>query len=378
VDSFLPTGYTKEEMKMENEGRKIMHHAKFRASVTCVRVPVYRSHSVAVSAEFDKPVSVDAARGVSTGISAPDRSHTIRLLGDPTASAADFVQPGHVFPLRARPGGVLARRGHTEASVDLARLAGRFPAAAICEVMADDGEMMRLPALREYARRHALSIVSIADLVAYREADRARGLRAIVTRGPETLLPSSRGTFRVRAYTDPEGHEHLALVMGKVDARTPILTRLHSECLTGDVFGSRRCDCGSQMRAALAAMADVGSGVLLYLRQEGRGIGLAAKMRTYALQDAGLDTVEANQRLGYSADGRDYRVAAAMLADLGLGRVRLLTNNPAKVRALTDAGIEVVERVPIQMQPTAENIFYLRTKRAKLGHELDLDLDFAL
>jgi 3,4-dihydroxy 2-butanone 4-phosphate synthase / GTP cyclohydrolase II len=318
-------------------------------------------------------VSVEAATNVTTGISAYDRAHTIRLLASPTATAKDFVRPGHIFPLRARAGGVLARNGHTEAGVDLSRLAGLPPAAAICEVMAEDGTMMRLPELREFAREHDLMLISIADLVAYRRAKEAERLATVVKRVATTVLPSNQGSFDVHVFLDADGREHLALVMGSVNGGDAPLARLHSECLTGDVFGSRRCDCGLQMDAGLAKIAEERRGVFLYLRQEGRGIGLAAKLRAYALQDRGFDTVEANHQLGYPADARDYTVAAAILNDLGVHRVKLMTNNPVKIQALNCAGIMVSERVALELPATAENVRYLTTKRIKLGHTLILD-----
>lgn len=311
-------------------------------------------------------VSVEAARGVTTGISAGDRATTIRALINPTTTRADLVVPGHVFPLRACDGGVLERPGQTEASVDLARLAGLTPAAVICEIMRDDGQMARRPDLEHFAAEHGLAIVSVADLIAYRQ--RAEGGPR---RATETRLPTVYGHFQLIAYADQTVNEpHLALVMGDLGGTEPVLVRLHSECLTGDVFGSQRCDCGGQLEAALTSIAQAGRGLLLYLRQEGRGIGLLNKLRAYGLQDTGLDTVEANHHLGFSADGRDYSMAAAILADLGVKRLRLLTNNPRKRDGLAEHGLEIVERVPIVMPTNPSNHAYLTAKRDKLGHLL--------
>ena len=309
-------------------------------------------------------VTIEAAEGISTGISAADRAHTIRLTARPDVGAADFARPGHVFPLRARDGGVLRRAGHTEAAVDLARLAGLQPVTALSEVMHDDGRMMRLPALRRFAAEHGLEIGTIADLIAYRLA-RER----IVERVTEARLPTPWATFRVVGYRDTlRGTEHVAMVLGEVAGDAPVLVRMHSECLTGDALHSLRCDCGAQRDAALKMIADAGRGVLVYLRQEGRGIGLLNKLRAYALQDSGADTVEANALLGFPADLRDYGVGAQVLLDLGAQRLRLLTNNPRKVVGLEGFGLEVVERVPLHVGENPHNEAYLATKRAKLGH----------
>lgn len=312
-------------------------------------------------------VSVDARAGVSTGISAADRARTIRLLADAATTPAALTRPGHVFPLRSREGGVLVRRGHTEAAVDLARLAGQAPVGAIVELVEDDGEMMRAPRLREFADRHGLAMISIDDLARHR-------LRTepLVARRAETRLPTAFGDFATYGYDYlVDGSEHVALVVGDIAEGDPVLVRVHSECLTGDVFGSRRCDCGPQLQESLRILAEEGRGVLLYLRgHEGRGIGLLAKLHAYALQDDGRDTVDANLDLGLPVDGRHYGAAAQMLRDLGVPRVRLLTNNPAKIRSLAEYGIEVVERVPLPPQPTPDNIAYLRTKRDRMGHLL--------
>ena len=312
-------------------------------------------------------VSVEARRGVTTGISAADRAATVRALTDPATTPADLVMPGHVFPLCARDGGVLARPGHTEAAVDLARLAGLAPAAVICEIIRDDGATALRPDLEVFAARHGISLVTIADLIAYRA-----GRERIVSREVEARLPTDYGEFRLVAYSNlMNDNLDLALVMGDPAADAPVLARLHSECLTGDIFSSRRCDCGEQLHAALRAIAAAGRGVLVYLRQEGRGIGLLNKLRAYGLQDAGLDTVQANEHLGFPPDPRDYSIGAQILADLGVRRVRLLTNNPRKRLSLESHGLEVVERLPIVVAPNPVNAGYLATKRDKLGHLLD-------
>ncbi len=309
-------------------------------------------------------VSIEAAEGVTTGISAADRAHTIRLAARDGASACDFTRPGHIFPLRAKGGGVLRRAGHTEAGVDLCRLAGLKPVAAISELMHDDGSMMRLPAILDFAREHALKVGTIADLIAYRlQVD------PFVVRIDEARLPTPWATFRIVGYRDTvNDKEHVALVLGEVDDGESVLVRMHSECLTGDALHSLRCDCGFQRDAALKAIADAGRGVLVYLRQEGRGIGLMNKIRAYHLQDDGADTVEANEQLGFAPDLRDYGVGAQILRDLGVRRLRLLTNNPRKVVSLQGYGIDVVERVPLNVGENAYNETYLATKRAKLGH----------
>ena len=320
-------------------------------------------------------VSVDAREGISTGISAADRARTVRTLVDSATEPGDLVQPGHVFPLRYRAGGVLARPGHTEAAVDLARLAGLTPAGVLCELAADDGTMMRGPALRAFADEHGLAMISIADLVTWR-----RRHERLVERVAVTTLPTEFGTFTAYGYRSTvDGVEHVALVHGDVGSGGPVLTRLHSECLTGDVLGSRRCDCGPQLQASLAAIMAAGGGVAVYLRgHEGRGIGLLHKLRAYALQDAGRDTVDANLDLGLPSDARDYGTGAQVLTDLGVGSVRLLTNNPAKSEQLTRYGIEVTERVPVVVLPTEQNLAYLRTKAERMGHDLSHVLEGTL
>jgi 3,4-dihydroxy 2-butanone 4-phosphate synthase / GTP cyclohydrolase II len=311
-------------------------------------------------------VSVDARDGISTGISAADRARTIQLLASPATSHADLVRPGHVFPLRYAEGGVLRRRGHTEAAVDLARLAGLPPAGVVCEIINDDGTMMRLPALREFADSHGLALISIEQLIDYR-----RRTERLVTRVAQTWVPNAYGRWRAYGYrNDIDGTEHVALVLGDIGDGTDVLTRVHSECLTGDVLGSQRCDCGAQLDAAMAAIAERGSGVVLYMRgHEGRGIGLLSKLQAYELQDAGADTVDANLELGLPVDAREYSVAAQLLTDLGVRSVRLLTNNPEKVGGLARHGFEVT-RIPLPPLMTPHNLRYLTAKRDRLGHKL--------
>ena len=312
-------------------------------------------------------LSVDARAGVTTGISAADRAATIARLVDPATTAQDLVRPGHIFPLRYAEGGVLRRPGHTEAAVDLARLAGLPPAGVLAEVVNDDGTMARLPELREFANAHDLALISIEQLVEYRRRTERQLIREAQTR-----LPNAFGLWQAYGYRHGiDGTEHVALVLGDVADGTDVLTRLHSECLTGDVFGSLRCDCGAQLDAAMAAIAAEGRGVVLYLRgHEGRGVGLLSKLRAYELQDGGADTVDANLELGLPADAREYSAGAQMLADLGVRSVRLLTNNPAKVSGLTDCGVDVTTRVPLTAAVTPYNLRYLTTKRDKLGHQI--------
>jgi 3,4-dihydroxy 2-butanone 4-phosphate synthase/GTP cyclohydrolase II len=314
----------------------------------------------------DFTVSVDAARGVTTGISAHDRAATIQTIANPKSVPEDLVQPGHVFPLRAKDGGVLRRAGHTEAAVDLARLAGLQPAGVLCEILHDDGTMARLPELMEFRKKHGLRICTIQSLIAHR-----RLTEKLVEAEQVVKLPTDYGDFDLHLYRSKlDGAHHLALVKGKISKTRPTLVRVHSECLTGDVFGSQRCDCGHQLHAAMRQIADEGNGVLIYMRQEGRGIGLAAKIHAYKLQEQGLDTVEANARLGFATDLRDYGLGAQILYDLGVRKFRFLTNNPKKVVGLEGYGIQMVEQVPIRSEPNPHNARYLETKRTKMGHAL--------
>jgi 3,4-dihydroxy 2-butanone 4-phosphate synthase/GTP cyclohydrolase II len=313
-------------------------------------------------------VSVEAKHGTSTGISAADRARTVQTLINPKTKPEDIIMPGHMFPLRARDGGVLVRAGQTEATVDLARLAGLYPSGVCCEIMNEDGTMARIPQLEEFARKHNLKIVSVAELIAYRYRH-----ERLVTRVAEAKLPTQFGDFKVIAYkasTDPD--EHLALVLGDVATDEPVLVRVHSQCLTGDVFHSLRCDCGEQIEIAMKRIAEEGRGVVLYMRQEGRGIGIHNKIKAYALQDKGLDTVEANLSLGFKADPRDYGIGAQILADLGVRNMRLMTNNPKKMSGLESYGLNIVEQLPITTTPNPHNQRYLQTKQKKLGHLLKI------
>ncbi len=370
----------------ENEGDLIMaaEHvtpaavnfmARFGRGLICVPTTSERLRQLGIESmvgqnretfRTDFQVSVDAAKGITTGISAADRAQTIRVMADPTAVATDLTQPGHVFPLRSKPGGVLQRAGHTEAAVDLASMAGCRPVAVICEIMNTDGTMARLPELRRFARRHGLRLGTIEALIKHR-----RLRERLVERVETVRLPTVYGRFDLHLYRSKiDGQHHLAMVCGAVAGKAGVLVRVHSECLTGDVFGSRRCDCGPQLHEAMRQVSAAGCGVIVYMRQEGRGIGLPAKIQAYRLQEKGFDTVEANLKLGYAVDLREYGLGAQILADLGLRTIRLLTNNPRKIVGLEGYGLEVVEQVPVRVRPNPHNARYLRTKREKLGHML--------
>jgi len=315
-------------------------------------------------------VSVDAVE-TTTGISAQERALTIKKIIDPDAQPNDFNKPGHVFPLGYKTGGVLRRAGHTEAAVDLAQLAGLFPAGVICEIMNEDGTMARVPELKEYVKKHDLKLITIADLITYR-----RRHERLVDRVSEVNLPTKFGTFKAVGYRDKmSNEEHIALVMGEINSEEPVLARVHSECLTGDVFGSQRCDCGDQLDEAMRRISNEGKGILLYMRQEGRGIGLLNKLKAYHLQDNGMDTVEANEALGFPADLRDYGIGAEILADLGAKKLRLMTNNPKKISGIFGFGLKVVERIPIEIDHNKNNQFYLSTKKLKLGHMLNVGVE---
>ncbi len=316
-------------------------------------------------------VAVDAAYGISTGISSADRAHTIRLLSEPEASADNFVQPGHVFPLRYQDGGVLVRAGHTEGSIDLVRASGKRAAAVVCEIMNDDGTMARRPHLEKIAEKHDIPIVSIADIISYRLSR-----ESFVRRVTETRLPTKWGEFRCVAYrSNVDPAEHIALVMGDIDPELPALVRVHSECLTGDIFGSQRCDCGQQLDIAMSQIAQDGVGALVYMRQEGRGIGLINKLKAYRLQDNGLDTVEANNELGFQTDLRHYGVGAQILLDIGIRKFRFLTNNPKKVAGLEGFGLEMVEQIPLSSGANDHNRKYLETKRDRMMHQIEIGDD---
>jgi 3,4-dihydroxy 2-butanone 4-phosphate synthase / GTP cyclohydrolase II len=368
----------------ENEGDLIMaaekvtpqainFMAKFGRGLICVPTSDERLKQLGIermvsrnreSFKTDFQVSVDAAEGITTGISAADRAKTIEVMANPTALPEDLVQPGHVFPLRAKPGGVLQRAGHTEAAVDLVRLAGCRPIGVICEIMSDNGEMARLPELLRFAKKHKLKICSIEALIKFRRAQ-----ERLVQRIEAIQMPTDFGDFKLHLYRSSlDGQEHLALVKGEVAGKPNVLVRVHSECLTGDVFGSRRCDCGPQLHQAMKQIVQEGHGVIVYMRQEGRGIGLGPKIQAYKLQEAGLDTVDANLKLGYPMDLREYGLGAQILVDLGLKTIRLLTNNPKKIVGLEGYGLEITEQVPIRVKPNPHNKRYLETKRTRLGH----------
>ena len=372
----------------ENEGDLIMaaekttaksvnFMAKFGRGLICVPTVPERLHQLGIermvlnnreSHRTDLQISVDAANGITTGISAADRAKTIKVLSNPTSIADDLVQPGHIFPLRAKSGGVLQRAGHTEAAVDLARLAGCRPMGVICEIMSDDGSMARLPELRRFAKKHKLKICSIEQLIEFR-----RKREKLVALEEVIEMPTDFGEFELHLYrSELDGEHHLALVKGKMNARRQTLVRVHSECLTGDVFGSRRCDCGPQLQQAMKQVSEAGHGVILYMRQEGRGIGLGAKMHAYALQERGVATLDANLELGLPVDSREYGTGAQILADLGITGMRLMSNTPKKFTGLMGYGLRIVERVPSHTAPNPENIRYLRTKEERMGHLLGL------
>lgn len=373
-----------DDAQRENEGDLIMaaEHvtpeainfmARFGRGLICVPTTSERLTQLGIERmvrqnretfKTDFQVSVDAAAGITTGISAADRAQTIKVMADPTTMPEDLIQPGHVFPLRARPGGVLQRAGHTEAAVDLVTLAGGRPIAVICEIMSDDGTMARLPELLKFAKKHKLKLASIEALIEFR-----RTREKLVERQEIVKMPTEHGDFDLILYRSKiDGQHHLALVKGDVAGKKDVLVRVHSECLTGDVFGSFRCDCGLQLRQAMRQVAEEGRGVIVYMRQEGRGIGLPAKIKAYKLQENGLDTVQANLKLGYGMDLREYGLGAQILVDLGLKTIRLLTNNPKKIVGLDGYGLEIVEQVPIRVKANPHNKKYLQTKRKKLGH----------
>ncbi|MBN1692545.1 MAG: bifunctional 3,4-dihydroxy-2-butanone-4-phosphate synthase/GTP cyclohydrolase II [Dehalococcoidales bacterium] len=352
---------------MAKYGRGLICMPMTGERLDALRIPMMVNNNTSL---FGTPfaIAVEAREGTTTGISAADRAKTVQVLIDPKTKSEDILMPGHMFPLRARDGGVLVRAGQTEATVDLARMAGLTPAGVLCEIMNEDGTMARMPQLEVFSKKHGLNIISVADLIAYRYRH-----ERLVQRVAEAKLPTPFGEFKVIAFkssTDPD--EHLALVMGNVNTEEPVLVRVHSQCLTGDVFHSLRCDCGEQIEMAMKRIAEEGRGVVLYMRQEGRGIGIHNKIKAYALQDKGMDTVEANVELGFKPDQRDYGIGAQILADLGIRKMRLMTNNPKKMSGLESYGLTITEQLPITTQPNPHNRRYLKTKQKKLGHLLTI------